>query len=210
MYILVIDTATKRLSVSLIDIRSRINIAYYIEKEEDNSHAKRINLVIQQLLKENQIELKHLSAIALNEGPGSFTGLRVGSSTAKGLCFALEIPLITICGLTSYGKHLYSIKADDITDIFVLMDARRGNYFYIETNAFQQYSTAKFDHISNIESRIYLSKKPWLVYLEKEEELELGAICLISHVLEKWERQQFADIKSFEPQYIVNNYEKKK
>lgn len=210
MYILVLDTAAKRLSVSLLDVLSKRRVASYIEKEEENSHARKINLVIQDLLKEANLEMKQISAIAVNEGPGSFTGLRVGSSTAKGLCFVLDIPLIAICGLAAYGKYLYEKKTDDITDVFVLMDARRGNFFYSHINQIQQESRAHFKHIADIEAEINLSLKPWIFYWEKENEIELSAGDLVKEVLEKWNHKDFVDIRNFEPQYIVNNYISKK
>lgn len=185
-------------------------MASYIEKEEENSHAKKINLVIHDLLKDANLEMKQISAIAVNEGPGSFTGLRVGSSTAKGLCFALDIPLIAICGLAAYGKYLYEMRAEDITDVFLLMDARRGNFFYSHINQKQQDSQANFKHITDIETEIYLSRKPWIFYMEKENEIELSALELKNEVLEKWNNKDFVDIRNFEPQYIVNNYITKK
>lgn len=185
-------------------------MASYIEKEEENSHARKINLVIQDLLKGANLEIKQISAIAVNEGPGSFTGLRVGSSTAKGLCFALDIPLIAICGLAAYGKYLYEKKTDDITDVFVLMDARRGNFFYSHINQIQQESRAHFKHIADIEAEINLSFKPCIFYWEKEKEIELSAGDLIKEVLEKWNNKDFVDIRDFEPEYIVNNYITKK
>lgn len=210
MHILVIDTATKHLSISLISIRLGFSIACYTEKEDENSHARKINLAIQDLLNDKKLDWKDITAIALNEGPGSFTGLRVGSSTAKGLCFALDIPLIPICGLAAYGKYLYSIKAKDITDVFVLMDARRGNYFYSEINYLNQESKAHFLHISEIEAKIDLSLNPWIYYLEKEAEIKLGAKNLTAEVMQKWSNKDFANIRNFEPQYLVNNYLTKK
>lgn len=210
MYILILDTATKRLSASLLDVLSEQTLAYYKETQDENSHARKINMVIQDLLIQAKIEIKQLSAIAVNQGPGSFTGLRVGSSTSKGLCFALDIPLIAICGLTAYVKYLYEVKATDVTDIFVLMDARRGNYFYSHLNHCRQLSPALFKHITDIETDIYLSRNPWVYYLEKENDIELSAKDLTKAVLEKWKNKDFVDIRSFEPEYIVNNYISKK
>ena len=117
MYILAIDTSTKCLSLSLIDISKENCIAYYIEEEEENSHARKINLSIKDILEKCEIRMENLSAIALNEGPGSFTGLRVGSSTAKGLCYSLNLPLINICGLCAYARFLYELRVNDYSDV---------------------------------------------------------------------------------------------
>ena len=206
MYILVLDTATKRLSVALMEISSKRIIASYMEREDENSHARKINVAILDLLKEANIEMNQLSAVAVNEGPGSFTGLRVGSSSAKGLCFALDIPLIAICGLAAYGKYLFELESENVTDVFVLLDARRGNYFYSHINQNKQESQAYFKHIIDIEAEISSSSKPWIIYLEKENKIELNARILTNEVLEKWNAKEFADIRHFEPQYIVNNY----
>jgi len=210
VHILIIDTASKHFSLSLIDILSGNSVASYLEKDDENSHARKINLTIKNLLLSRKLNMSTLKAIALNEGPGSFTGLRVGSSTAKGLCFALDIPLISICGLVAYGRYLYSKKDLDIQDVFVLMDARRGNYFYSEINDLNQESIAQFNHITEIETRIYLSRKPWIYYLEKDYEMNLSAENLTDEVLKKWLNKEFVDIRIFEPKYIVNNYLTKK
>jgi tRNA threonylcarbamoyladenosine biosynthesis protein TsaB len=206
LHILVLDTATKRLSLSLIDISAKKSIASYVDKEDENSHARKIILSIQDLLKGAAIDIKQVSAIAVNEGPGSFTGLRVGSSTAKGLCFALDIPLIAYCGLALYANYLFRIKSEEITDVFMLIDARRGNYFYSHAKKNLQSEHADFRHLTDIETEIYLSHKPLVYYLDKENELDLSAKDLTDGVLEKWNKKDFADIRSFEPQYIVNNY----
>lgn len=177
-----------------------------MEREDENSHARKINVAIQDVLQDANIEINQISAVAVNEGPGSFTGLRVGSSTAKGLCFALDIPLIAICGLASYGKYLFELESENVTDVFVLLDARRGNYFYSHINQNKQESQAYFKNLIDIEVEISNSPKPWIIYLEKENKIELNARILTKEVLEKWNAQEFADIRHFEPQYIVNNY----
>src|SRR6187401_413646 len=66
---------------------------------EPMNHASFLQPAIQSLLKKNNVELKELQAVAISNGPGSYTGLRVGLASAKGLCFALNIPLITLSTL---------------------------------------------------------------------------------------------------------------
>jgi tRNA threonylcarbamoyladenosine biosynthesis protein TsaB len=210
MYILAIDTSTKCLSLSLIDISKENCIAYYIEEEEENSHARKINLSIKDILEKCEIRMENLSAIALNEGPGSFTGLRVGSSTAKGLCYSLNLPLINICGLCAYARFLYELRVNDYSDVFVLLDARRGNYYYGHFSSSNAEEQASFGHISDIEVCMNRKQKPWIYYLDKDSEPILGAKDLTHVVMEKWKQKVFADIRNFEPQYIVNNYQTKK
>ena len=91
--ILSLETATTNCSVALasdgkvIAARS-INSGY--------SHAEKINVFIHEVIDQAGFSLKDLNAIAVSSGPGSYTGLRIGVSTAKGLCYALDLPLIAI------------------------------------------------------------------------------------------------------------------
>ena len=64
--------------------------------EEGYSHAERLHVFIEEIIQEAKISFNNLSAIAVSQGPGSYTGLRIGVSAAKGLCYALDIPLISV------------------------------------------------------------------------------------------------------------------
>lgn len=204
MYIPVLETSTRLLSVSLIDVSSEMCIATHKETQVENSHAKLINITIQNILEKHKIKMNEICAIAINEGPGSFTGLRVGSSTAKGFSFGLGIPMIAICGLAAYAKHLYNQQKNTFSDVFVLLDARRENYFYSFINEEHQTSMAYFKHISQIRSEMDKCANPSINYIDKAS--DLGAKELTEEVLDKWRRREFVDIYNFEPKYIVNNY----
>ncbi|HUP13519.1 MAG TPA: tRNA (adenosine(37)-N6)-threonylcarbamoyltransferase complex dimerization subunit type 1 TsaB, partial [Niastella sp.] len=93
MLILNIDTATDQAIVSLSKEGSVIGT---LENNAQKDHAAWIQLAINSLLQKHGSAMHQLQAIAVTAGPGSYTGLRVGMATAKGLCFALQIPLITI------------------------------------------------------------------------------------------------------------------
>ena len=69
--------------------------------EDGFSHGENLTLLIQQALDEEGISMKDLSAVSVASGPGSYTGLRIGVSTAKGICYALDLPLLAIDALTS-------------------------------------------------------------------------------------------------------------
>ncbi|WP_439129925.1 tRNA (adenosine(37)-N6)-threonylcarbamoyltransferase complex dimerization subunit type 1 TsaB [Polaribacter sp.] len=117
--ILNIETATKNCSVSLAENGIIISI-----KELNNgnySHAEVLHPFINDILKETNINSTKLDAIAVSKGPGSYTGLRIGVSASKGLCFALNKPLISIDTLTSLS-HAISIESGYIVP---LLDARR-------------------------------------------------------------------------------------
>jgi tRNA threonylcarbamoyladenosine biosynthesis protein TsaB len=93
MIILSIDTATDQASVSL---SGNGNVIGMLENDSQKDHAAWIQMAINTLLQKHGYTMQQLQAIAVTAGPGSYTGLRVGMATAKGLCFALQIPLITI------------------------------------------------------------------------------------------------------------------
>ena len=93
MVILAIETSTKVCSAAVV--ADGQVVAECMDRESGN-HARQLPLFIDKLLRETQQKGLKLDAVALSEGPGSYTGLRIGTSTAKGLCYGLDIPLIPI------------------------------------------------------------------------------------------------------------------
>jgi tRNA threonylcarbamoyladenosine biosynthesis protein TsaB len=91
--LLALETSSVVCSVALYNKQQLLGMS---EIRIEKSHATYITIMIDQLLQNCQVSKQELSAIAVSGGPGSYTGLRVGSSTAKGLCFALDIPLIEV------------------------------------------------------------------------------------------------------------------
>ncbi|MEI6454987.1 MAG: tRNA (adenosine(37)-N6)-threonylcarbamoyltransferase complex dimerization subunit type 1 TsaB [bacterium] len=91
--ILCLDTATTICSVSLSEAGRLIS---FEESSDKNLHASRLTLFIEEVLKTASLSMNELDAIAVSMGPGSYTGLRIGVASAKGLCYALDIPLIAI------------------------------------------------------------------------------------------------------------------
>jgi len=118
-YILNIETATKNCSVS-IALDGAV-IALKELNEGSYSHAEKLHPFIEDVLKEAAISMSQLDAIAVSKGPGSYTGLRIGVSAAKGLCFSLNIPLIAIETLTSLSYKVHIEKGL----IVPMIDARR-------------------------------------------------------------------------------------
>ena len=118
-YILNIETATKNCSVALA--KEGKTILCKEIAEEGYSHAERLHVFIEEIIKEAGISLNDLSAIAVSQGPGSYTGLRIGVSAAKGLCFALGIPLIAVDTLQVLASQV------NVTEglIIPMIDARR-------------------------------------------------------------------------------------
>ena len=122
--ILHIETSTKACSVA---ISKGIDLLSVVESIEiDYSHAEMLNVFIDKALKEANVEMSDLSAIAVSKGPGSFTGLRIGVSSAKGFAYALSVPLISCSTLDCLATGF--IGANDVSDkdiVISMIDARR-------------------------------------------------------------------------------------
>lgn len=117
--ILNIETATKNCSVSLADKGEII-----VSKELNDggySHAEKLHVFIKEIIEEAKIDFSKLNAVAVSKGPGSYTGLRIGVSAAKGLCYALDIPLISINTLQSLASSISFSEGY----VIPLLDARR-------------------------------------------------------------------------------------
>lgn len=119
IYILNIETATKNCSVSLA--KDGETVLCREIAEQGYSHAEKLHVFIEEILNETGVRIQDLKAIAVSKGPGSYTGLRIGVSTAKGLCYALGIPLISIDTLQVLAKKV-SIENGLIVP---MIDARR-------------------------------------------------------------------------------------
>jgi len=118
--ILNLETATKVCSVSLV--LDGIEIGKKEIKTDKFSHSENLNLFIIEVMAKSDFSLNNLNAISVSKGPGSYTGLRIGTSTAKGLCFGLNIPLIAIDSLKSLA-NLIKIKPNEL--ICPMFDAKR-------------------------------------------------------------------------------------
>ncbi len=143
--ILSIETSTRVCSVA-ISIQNEI-IAVK-ESHVSNSHAEKITLLCEQALLEAGISFSDLNAVAVSQGPGSYTGLRIGVSTAKGFCYALDIPLIAISTLKAMALGMRQLNSLNKTDLYCpMIDARRMEVY----NAIY---THKLEVISPVEATI--------------------------------------------------------
>jgi len=117
-YILNIETSTTNCSVSLFNDLELIDCIE--ENTQDYSHSKSLHVFIDSVLKNSKISPNDLSAISVSKGPGSYTGLRIGVASAKGLCFALDIPLISIETLEILSQNVFNKGI-----VIPCLDARR-------------------------------------------------------------------------------------
>lgn len=124
MKILCIETATTVCSVALLQDGEVVGLR---ETEKKNSHAEVITPFIQELFEAHRLDVGDLDAIAVSKGPGSYTGLRIGVSTAKGLCYAGSIPLIAVNTLHSLAAGAIGKNTDPAENLLFcpMIDARR-------------------------------------------------------------------------------------
>ena len=140
-YILNIETATKNCSVALA-LEGKTIVCREIS-DAGYSHAEKLHVFIEEVLQEAAVTFQDLKAIAVSQGPGSYTGLRIGVSAAKGLCFALGIPLIAVDTLQSLASQV--TQTDGL--IVPMLDARRMEVYSAIFNS-------KHENIRGIEAEI--------------------------------------------------------
>ena len=211
--ILNIETSSTNCSVSL---SNNENLVDCLEKDSPNySHSQKLHLFISELIEKNNISFKDLDAVAVGIGPGSYTGLRIGLSAAKGICYALDIPLISVSSLENMVSN---IEFDGI--IISTIDARRDEVYscvfgkdkrvlreelpeIINSNSYIDYSnTDKVLIVGNGQHKckeiIDFNKKfNWNMDIQKPSASNMGDIAY-----KKFELNDFEDIAYCEPKYL--------
>ena len=119
--ILHLETSTKACSVALAENGLVLSVKESLT--EEFSHSENLTVYIQDVLSSAGKEMKDLSAVSVASGPGSYTGLRIGVSTAKGLCYGLGIPLISVGSLESLAQ--LAVKNHSESNLCAMIDARR-------------------------------------------------------------------------------------
>ena len=154
--ILSFDTSTKNCSVALFEKEKLLSIKQ--ENAINYSHSEQLTVFIEDVLKTAKISKEELNAVAIGRGPGSYTGLRIGTSTAKGLCYALDIPLISIPTLQAMA---FGLSKQYNSDLFCpMIDARRMEVFaalYDQNN--NTIREVRADILENETYQEYLNKK---------------------------------------------------
>lgn len=125
--ILAIETATKLCSVAVA--RDGHVLALREVESQRHEHAEKVNVFIAEVLAEAGLSLKDLDAVAVGIGPGSYTGLRIGLSAAKGLCYALEVPLIGLSTLGTQARAAIDAANTPVATVQPMVDARRMEVF---------------------------------------------------------------------------------
>ncbi len=214
--ILHLATATKVCSVGL---SNEGVLLHAIDHNEDAyMHGEQLTLLIQELMQRSGKDLSQLNAISVSSGPGSYTGLRIGVSTAKGLCYALSIPLIAVNTLESMIG--LSRERHPEQTVCALIDARRMEAYtliqgkdsnvlkpvsadILEENTYKAY--LPFVAIGDGASKCQEIWKDLPVMFDLE--LEPSARGQVSLAFQKFQQGTFEDVAYFEPNYVKPFYQ---
>jgi len=181
--------------------------------EEGYSHAERLHVFIEEIIKESRISFQEISAIAVSQGPGSYTGLRIGVSAAKGLCYALGIPLIaldTLQVLASQAKVSSGL-------IIPMIDARRMEVYsaifnpnfvkqriveaeIITENSFEDLQQTLYFVGDCAQKCIPVLIKENFIFLEEIKYPSAKEMSFLS--FEKYKNNDTVDVAYFEPCYL--------
>lgn len=210
-YILNIETATKNCSVTIANDGKTI-VCLEIA-EEGYSHAEKLHLFFEEALQKARITFQDLNAIAVSQGPGSYTGLRIGVSAAKGLCYALSIPMIAIDTLEVLARKI-SVESGNIVP---MIDARRMEVF----TAFfdKDFTKTRHTQAEIIDAATYSGSSDTLHlvgdgaakcktvlnadrFVYHDEVIFPSANEMSALSFEKFQKNDFVDVAYFEPFYL--------
>ena len=220
-YILSIDTSTR---ISSVAIHKQGELVCESINRIENSHAESLPSAIKGVLAECRMEFKDLSAVAISKGPGSYTGLRIGVSMAKGICYGNDIPLMGISTLKSMALEVISSK--NISGILCpMIDARR-------MEVYCQFFDDELEELSQVQAMI-IDENSLDNWTQKEQVYYFGdgakkcveilnnpKITLIEDVYpyaknigilawEKFRSEEFENLAYFEPYYLKDFIAKK-
>ncbi len=215
-FLLLIETSTEVCSVALS--KGEKVLSFRVTKEP-KSHARIIAFMVKDVLAEAGLSVSNCNAVVVSEGPGSYTGLRVGVSIAKGICYGASIPLIAVSSLELLAMLVISANNDISQNsiIIPMIDARRMEVY-----------TAKFDHTGKVLSgteAVILSQDSFQTELEEGEVIFTGdgavkykdvtnhpnarfkildadARGMVKPALSKYRLKEFVDVAYFEPFYL--------
>ena len=218
MKILHIETATDVCSVALSRGAEVIGLK---EEAGGNNHAKNLLPFVEEALKQAGCAIRDLDGVAVSIGPGSYTGLRIGVSTAKGIAYTAGIPVMavsTLEGIAQGAKQLWAETASEPVQIVPMIDARRMEVFTtrydFEMNPLEEVSSkivgeSTFAELLSEQRVLFcgngmpkcrelLSAFPNAHFSDNP----VSAKNLLLPALKKWQTQNFEDVAYFEPFYL--------
>ena len=216
--ILYIETATDVCSVALSKGTEVIGLK---EEAGGNNHAKHLLPFVDEVLKQAGVSMTEINGVAVSIGPGSYTGLRIGVSTAKGIAYTADIPVMAVSTLESIAqgaKMLWSGTSTETVQIIPMIDARRMEVFTtrydFDMNPLEEVASKIIDETTFAEllskekvlfcgngmpkCRELLSTFPNACFAEAP----ISAKNMFPATLRKWQKQEFEDVAYFEPFYL--------
>lgn len=210
-YILHLETATKVCSVALSN-KGKL-VALQEMTEAGFAHGENLTLLIESVLSEAGISTDSLAAVSISSGPGSYTGLRIGVSTAKGLCYALKIPLIAVDSLLAIQQ--LAQKKYPNQRIAPMIDARRMEVFCaiydtdasllkpIEANIIDADSLQEYEPFVACGDGAEKLREIWHDRpITIASEILSSAVGQVEIAYQKYEQKAFEDVAYFEPFYL--------
>ena len=214
--ILNIETSSKNCSVSISENGKIIGLKE--QSFDEYSHSKSLHVFIDEIFKKTKLSPQKLSAVAISEGPGSYTGLRIGVSAAKGICVALNLPLIAIDTMQILARKIECAEGYIIS----AMDARRDEIYYsvfksnnckipikvgktdcmiIKSNSFSNYFESSIvNFVGNCNEKInkFLNHDN-IIFSDfmLPSANEMGIISF-----SRFKKSEFEDVSDFQPKYL--------
>ena len=213
--ILNIDTAVETASVCLA---KNGEVLSFSKNENQKDHAAWLHIAIKEIFEKNNLKIDFIDAVGVTEGPGSYTGLRIGMATAKGICYALNKPLITINTLLIMAN---AAKDSDTQLLCPMIDARRMEVFTaiytkdlqiikepismtVNENSFDEELTLNsICFFGNGSNKFQKIKDHSNAFFKK---IDLDARIMVLLAEEKFNKKEFADLAYVEPFYLKEFY----
>ncbi len=214
MKILGLETSSEVCSVGLIDDEGA---EYEASRVEARIHSEKLLTMVRDVLEREATVMQDISAVSVSIGPGSFTGLRIGLSTAKGLCYALEKPLLVVSTFDGFAATVFETKS--ASEIIVAVDAKQGQ-FYTQRYGRNGESSSPLDGVRVAElSEIaeLISENPGAHVVTdshriaehvkgRDRIVNVQSLCsgvMVARLgLIKFLAKEFADLASVEPMYL--------
>jgi len=210
--ILCIETSSHNCSVALVN-EDGVFAMREFRPDSGYGHAESLHVFIHEMMLSSEVTMRSLKAVAVSKGPGSYTGLRIGVSAAKGFCHGLDIPLISVDTLLMMAEY---VKTKHHCDYFIpMIDARRMEV-YTSTYDSSLNLTSPIDAVVLDESFFQIidgkvlvfgegSDKALSIFPENYSYLEgifPSASMMATQAWTKWVLQNFEDTAYFEPYYL--------
>ena len=209
--LLLIESSNEICSVALSQEKSIIQEKYI---NKPNSHSVYLAPFVNEVLNNARMSINELDGVVISDGPGSYTGLRIGSSLAKGICLGAGIPLMAVSTLKGLAKKALN-DYPSVDQAIALVDARRSDAYIGVYN--QQLKPIIKEQFITINSELKIEKSNAVVVgsgamkfineLDVKKELKhsesvLYAKDLLDEAMLKWAKQDFVDLTSYEPNFI--------